>query len=291
LKTVRSNIQSTLTEIEIINEKISVGRVTKYESYAFTARLNSHKVELVTLQTDSLAALGELRQLMNIPYDQQLELATIDTAVIASLSATNISAKDYVESLLKSHPAIKQAQMDEQAAEIGVKIVKSSSWPSISVGGNVSSNYNRNQVNNNGDKVSLSNQLNDNLGQYVNLGLRVPIFSQMQTTNRIKKERINVENSRLAKTEAINTISRTAIQSINDFNSAKEKYHASKLAWEQNNLSYDMYKEKYRLGQVSSVELIAISDILNTSSMKFLQTELELFLRYQLLQLLQSYSQ
>jgi len=288
LKTVRNNIESTLNEMEIINEKIKVGKLTRYEYYPFNARLNSQKVDLVTLQNDSLSALGDLRQLMNIPFDQPIELAQVDTTILANLATVSISAKDYIDSILYSHPAIRQAQLDEEVAEIGIKIVKSNAWPSVSVGGNVSSNYNINQVNNNGDKISLSNQLNNNLGQYINIGLRVPIFSQMQTANRIKKERINTDNSRLAKTEAINSISKIGYQSINDFNSAKEKYHVSKLAWEQNQLSYEMYKEKYRLGQVSSVELIAISDILTTSSLKFLQTKLELFFRYQLLQLLKN---
>jgi hypothetical protein len=42
------------------------------------------------------------------------------------------------------------------------------------------------------------------------------------------------------------------------------------------------------LGQVSSVELLTAADILNTSTSKYLQARLEMFFRYQLLELLKS---
>jgi outer membrane protein len=288
LKSGRSNIQSTLNELDIINEKIKVGRLTKYEYYTFNARLNSQQADLVTLQNDSLGALQDLKQLVNFRYNQQIDIAPIDTTVLARLFNTNISATDYINSVLQSHPAIKQAQLDEQVAALGVKIAKSNALPSVSVGGNVASTYNINQVTANGEKIGLSNQLNNNLGQNINISLHVPIFSQMETANRVKKERINISNAQLARSEAINTITTSTLQLINDFNAAKQKYKASLSAWEQNSLSYNMYQEKYRLGQVSSVELLTAADILYTSTSKYLQAKLEMFFRYQLLELLKS---
>jgi outer membrane protein len=288
LKAARSNIENTLNEIDVINEKIKVGRLTKYEFYTFNARLNTQQADLVTIQNDSSAALQDLRQLLNVPYKQQVDIISIDPTVLTDLFATSISASDFIDAILAKHPSIKQAQMDEQVAELGVKIAKSNAYPSVSIGGNISSNYNINQVNANGDKIALSNQLSNNLGQNINIGLHVPIFSQMETANRIKKEKININNAELAKTDAINAITASTLQLINDFNAAKQKYKASFSAWEQNSLSYNMYQEKYRLGQLSSVELITAADILNTSTSKYLQAKLEMFFRFKLLELLKS---
>jgi outer membrane protein len=288
LKASRSNIQSTLTEIEIINEKIKVGRLTKYEYYTFNARLNSQQADLVTLQNDSASAVQDLKQLMNMRYNQSIDVAAVDANVVADLFTTTISASNYIDEILQKHPALKQAQLDEQVAELGVKIAKSNALPSVSVGGNLASNYNIKQVDANGDKIALSNQLNNNLGQNINISLHVPIFSQMETANRVKKERININNAQLARSETINTITTGTLQLVNDFNAAKQKYKASLAAWEENSLSYNMYQEKYRLGQVSSVELLTAADILNTSTSKYLQARLEMFFRYQLLELLKS---
>ena len=78
-----------------------------------------------------------------------------------------------------------------------------------------------------------------------------------------------------------------AVQLINDFNTAKQKYTATAAAFDQNKLSYELYYEKYKLGQISSVELLTAQDILNMATSKYLQAWLQLFFQYKMLELLQ----
>jgi outer membrane protein TolC len=79
------------------------------------------------------------------------------------------------------------------------------------------------------------------------------------------------------------------LQLINDFNTAKAKYKATSSAFVQNTLSYNLYSEKYRLGQISSVELLTAKEILNASAVKYLQAKIQLFFQFQLLELLKRY--
>ncbi|WP_169337646.1 TolC family protein [Segetibacter koreensis] len=289
LSVQRNNIQSTTKELEVVKEKINVGRLSKYEFYTFNARLNTEQADLVSIQNDSLSALQDLRQLLNFPYSEKFEIAPIDTTTLSKIITANISPEKYLEDILISHPAMKQAEMDVQAAHLGEKIAKSSFYPSLSVGGNLVSNYNIGEQDTNGGKIPLKTQLNDNLGQNIYISLSIPIFSQMQNANKVKKEKINISNAELAMQDAKNTIATNTLQIINDFNGAKQKFTAILSAWEENKLSYNLYKEKYRLGQISSVELLAARDILNTSTSKYLQAKLQLFFQYQLLELLKAF--
>jgi outer membrane protein len=285
----RNNIESTTKQLEVVNEKIKVGRVSRYEYYTFNARLNTEQADMVTIQNDSLTALQNLKQLLNLSYSEELEIAPIDPNMISMISFKNISAADLIEEILPIHPAIKQAEMNVEASRLGEKMAKGTFWPSISVGGNLVSNYNIGEENENGGKIPLDRQLNDNLGQNVSIGLTVPIFSQLQNANKVKKEKINTFNAQLAVQEAKNTVVTNTLQVVNDFNGAKQKYSAILSAWQQNKLSYNLYEEKYRLGQISSVELLAARDILNASTSKYLQAKLQLFFQFQLLELLRSY--
>ncbi|MBA4139248.1 MAG: TolC family protein [Segetibacter sp.] len=285
----RNNIESTTKELEIINEKIKVGRLTKYEYYTFNARLNTEQANLVSLQNDSLAALQDLKQLLNIQYKEKLDIAAIDTSVLSIIYTSNISSEDYIETILQKHPAIKQAQMDELVARLGEKIARGSFYPSLSVGGNLNSNYNANRTMQNGRKIPIDRQLNDNLGQNININLRIPIFSQLENASRVKRERINISNAELAIQEAQNTVVTNTLQLVNDFNASRQKYMATLTAWEQNKLSYNLYEEKYRLGQISSVELLAARDILNTSTSGYLQARLQLYFQFQVMELLKRY--
>ena len=76
------------------------------------------------------------------------------------------------------------------------------------------------------------------------------------------------------------------MQLINDFNAAKQKYIATLSAWQQNELSYDIITEKYKLGMLSSLELITSKDLLYSSLSKHLQARIDLFFKYKLIQLL-----
>ena len=284
----RNTIQTIENELEIISEKIKVGRLTKYEYYTFDARLNSEKAELISVQNDSSTAVQELKELLNLSYKEALTIAPVDTSVLSEIYDTYITADAYIDLLLQQHPAILQAEMNARAADLDVKMAKSSLFPSIAIGGDLASNYNINSEFEDGE-IPLNRQLTDNLGQNIGISLRIPVFSQKEHSNSVRKEKINVENAQLAIKEAENTVITHTLQLVNEFNAAKYKYRATLSAWEQNKLSYSLHEEKYRLGQISSVELLTARDILNASVSKYLQAKLELYFRYQLLLLLRDY--
>jgi outer membrane protein len=289
LTLVRSNIENTTKQLEIINEKIKVGRLTKYEGYTFNARLNSEHANLVSIQNDSSAAAQQLKQLLNIPYKQGVSIASIDTATLASISRATVSATEFIETILQKHPTIKEAEATEQAARLGEKIARSAYYPTLSIGGNVSSNYNIGQTANNGQKIPWNQQVNNNLGQNINVNLRIPIFSQMENAGRVQKEKINISNAKMARQQTENTIVTNTLQVVNDFNAAKQTYIATLASWQQNTLSHSLYDEKYRLGQISSVEMLASRDILNASSSRYLQARLQLYFQYQIIELLRNF--
>ena len=283
----RNNIYSTAKQLEVINEKVKVGRLTKYETYAFNGRLNTEQANLLTIQNDSSAALQDLKNLLNLSYKQEFNVPPVDTFLLAKIYSGTILTEAFVDTILLNHPAVAQARLEEQVALSGLKIAKSNLYPTLSIGGNISSNYNVDQLNTFGQKIPLSTQLNNNLGENVNVSLRIPIFSKMQNVNQIKKERINVTNAQLNTKETQNLVVTNTLQLINDFKASRLKYMATLTARDLNYLSYSMYEEKYKLGQISSIEVLAARDLLNAASSRFIQAKLEMFFRYQLLELLQ----
>jgi outer membrane protein len=286
---VKSNLRTTTHELEIVKEKIKAGRLTKYDHYAFNARLHSEQADLVTVQNDSAAALLELKQLLNLSYKQALQIAPVDTTLLAGILQTNFDAGDLVATILQRHPAIKQAQMQEQAARYGIKMARGNRVPTLSARGNLASNYNINETFADGTQLPLDQQLHDNVGQNINLSLDIPIFSKKGLINGVKKEKVNLSAAKLATQEAENAVVSNTLQLVNEFNAARQKYKATRAARQHNNLSYNLYREKHRLGQVSSVELFTARDILNASTSRYIQAKLELFFRHQLLQLLIAY--
>lgn len=285
LEIKRKGIANTQKETEAVSEKIKVGRLSKYEYYTFDGMLNTQLAELADLQNDSSNFQQALKQLLNFPFDQNLPTSSVDTGDIKAILATNINVEETGEKIIKNHPAIRLAEMNEQTARVNAKIAKAALLPSLSVGGNVVSNYNIDQEDNNG-KIALTNQLNNNLGQNVNISLRIPVFSQLQNINRIKKEKLNIANAQLGVEAERDVTTTNTLQLINDFNTSRQKYLFTQKALHQNALSYDLSRERYRLGQISSIDLFAAQNIFDTASSKFLQSKLQLYFQYEVLKLL-----
>src|SRR3954468_14262172 len=81
----RSNTAKTSKELEITTEKVKLGKVNKYELLALDARINSEQADLINVQNDSLTALQELKQLLNIPYKEEIDIEPIDTTTLLKI--------------------------------------------------------------------------------------------------------------------------------------------------------------------------------------------------------------
>ena len=283
---IRKNIEKTEAELEVTNEKIIAGKVTKNEYYLVNARFQSELADLITVQNDSLYAKEELKQLMGLNFRDEFDITPLDSSAITEIMSVQIVVPEMLEKILARHPAIGEARMDAEAVRMAVSVAKSYLYPTLSLKGSLSSNYNIGEKGTNGEKIPLYPQLDNNFGQNISLIIQVPIFSQMRNAGKIKKEKINLNNATLQIKETENIVVKNTMQLINDFNAAKQKYIATLSAWQQNELSYDIITEKYKLGMLSSLELITSKDLLYSSLSKHLQARIDLFFKYKLIQLL-----
>ncbi len=287
VSTLRRNLETTGRQLEIIAEKIRLGKSTKNEYDLITARMQTEKAELVSAQNDWQLEIRNLKQLLNIGYKDSVDILPIDTNLLSGILRREIPSGEFVSQVLEKHPAIRQVHLNERAAMVLEKASRSTLFPSFSMGVNFASNYNLNEEDANGSKIPVHNQVNNNFGQTIYAKLRVPIFSQMESRKQMRKAKINLSNSEYERIETENAITNNSLQFLNDFNSSREKYFATLSALQQNELSFAMYEEKYRLGQANSLELITAKQILNDANAKYLQAKFEVYFRYQLIQLLE----
>jgi outer membrane protein len=283
---IRKNIEKTKTELEITNEKIIAGKVTRNEYYQVNARLQTELADLITAQNDSLYAGEELKQLMGLAYTDEFDITPLDSSAITEILNVIIMVPEMLEKILSDHPAIGEARMNAEAIRMGIHVARSYLYPSLSLRGNLFSNYNIDQTGNNGEKIPLYPQLNNNFGQNISIIFKAPVFSQMHNAGKIKKEKINLNNAALQIKETENIVIKNTLQLINDFNAAKQKYIATLSALQQNDLSYSIITEKYKLGMLSSLELITSKDLLSASLTRHLHARIDLFFKHKLIQLL-----
>ncbi|WP_194777981.1 TolC family protein [Pararhodonellum marinum] len=287
-KAVSGNIKILKNELEIITEKIKVGRLTEYEAFAFEARLETEKAEMIRLNNETEIILQQLKELLNFPYDTPIALEELDISELENILYLPTSKDEVISMVVNNHPIIGQFEEQLKVSDMVLKSANRAFYPSLRLGASVLSNYSVNMGQSVTNETLIMEQVFNNLGQYISVGLSIPIFTQMQNLNRVREEKIRLHNTKLNLDDTRNSLVSNTLQLYNTFLANREKYQITLRALEKNKLSYDLQEEKYRLGRISSVELLTARDMFNASLGKFNQAKLSLYFSYQLLMLLEA---
>lgn len=192
LLVAQNKLQDTRLRIQKTEALIEADRIAQGEIYALRAQEGKEESACTQAENDLRLSLLDLAQAMEledfvsfdivIPSEEQLEGRLLP------------SNEEVYAVALQNRPELKSAQYTLQAGESALKAAKAAYSPTISAGASVGTGY----YNMNGtENDKFGKQLGDNLSSSVGLTLSVPIFTRMQTTNGVRRAKIDIENSRL----------------------------------------------------------------------------------------------
>ena len=282
---IKNNNLHTKNELDIIEEKINVGKLSKSDYYTLNTYYKSGQAALIAAENDSLNAINELKYLVGLDYKSFFMIKEIDDAEMKTILRKEYNVADVLNEVLNTHPVLQQAIFEERAADMNVKIAKGNLLPSVFFGGNIFSNYNlSNDLG--GNHLALNEQLNNNFGKTAGIVLQTPIFNNYQNRAIAEKEKINFANAGLVNKEAENEVIKNTQQLLADFIAAKQEYLLQTESLQQAGLSYEGYEEKYKLGYISSLDLTVAKDRLYAQQANCTQAKYKLYFKYKLIQLL-----
>ncbi len=189
------------------------------------------------------------RALFNLAIALQLEdyedFQVEDIQLPAQIGLTDLSVQDVIETAIANRPEIKLAELQVDAAQKDIDIAKTSSWPTLTGGYQLSTSY-FNFFGSQEDK--LFRQWYDNHNQTVYLGLSIPVFNKSNKLNieqaRQNKDLIsqNIYQQELQLTQDIQSAYFDANAAFQQFANAKTAYETAKTSEEYGKMSYDAGK-------------------------------------------------
>jgi outer membrane protein len=185
--------------------------------------LASNELTVVNSQNNLETAKLSLCQLMNIDYkpDMRVERINADTFPVDY----GMTPDKIYEISLQQLAMVKAVNLRQRSAEKAISVARGNYFPSLSLNGNLNSNYstaarqdvflNTTEVNTNNyvligstktpvvspqsnfrsDKIAYGDQLNNNLYTSISLDLRIPILNAFQVRNRVKLAKIQLQNT------------------------------------------------------------------------------------------------
>ncbi len=252
-----------------------------------------------------------LAQYMNIAYNKSIEIDR--TGFDMTIALYEGTADKIYTNAIDKLAMVKAADLRTKAAAKGIKVAAAGFYPTLSLVGQLGSNYssaastktilsvadvpsgdyvivNSNKVpvmttqtNYSSQKISYFNQYNNNLNTYFGLNLRVPIFSSFQTRTNVRLARIEekrfsylAENARIQLRQAIEQAHLNMTTAYGKYNITAEQVKAFEESFRASEI-------KFNLGAINSVEYLIVKNNLDRARVNLTIARYEYLLRTKVL--------
>ncbi len=299
LQTLLSVEQANIAKVQINQTTAQLDNTRKLVNAGSMPELNAAQLE-AQIATDSstyITATGtadqnkiQLIALLNLDEATPFNVSTPDVDKIPVPQLSELEPSYVYKLAIANQPQQQSDSMFIVANEYAVKSTRSAMYPSLSVFGQLSTNYGSTYreyssqfaadtvFTNGGDyfilpggntivkKPSYLRQIaNDNFNQAVGLQLNIPIFNGRQLRNNYERAQLNLENSKLQSRANNLTLQQNIYTAYSNSVSALAKYNASTKAVQTQQYAYDLATKRYEIGILSTIDYINIQTNLFTA--------------------------
>ena len=165
-----------------------------------------------------------------------------------------------------------EAENNLAISRLDYKIACGRLWPSISIGGGVSTGYYKN-LSSDALGTSFSRQMKDNLGEYVYASLSIPLFNFSAIKN-VRKARNNVRLAEIEREETMLKINSDYRQAVLDRDGYIKEVALMERKVASDSIAHHLNSRKYEEGMLSTFDLHTSAQTLHNSKVRLLQTRL-----------------
>lgn len=268
-----AQLQSTEKQLEYAEVRQTTGIISKADYLNIKSQHASEKASVVSAQNDLRMNYVSLMQLMNMAVSDDFQVITPEIeSIIKDKIETN--AETIYNLALGIRPDIKNAEMNIQSADLGVKIAKAEKLPSLSLSMGLGTGYNDNL-----SGVNLSDQLSNKISPSLGLSLSIPIFQRKSVKNQVTQATITADNYRLSLLEIKNDLRKSIEQACVDAKNADINYQALQEQYEAEQESYQMMEEMFGQGLINSVDFISSKNNLKSAENNLVRAKYNLVLQ------------
>ena len=246
-----------------VRREEALGLRGKADIAQFESQVAADDYELTRQQNLYRSALLTLKQVMNFPLNRTLELDT--TLPEISLVAAESDAESIFDRAKTTHPSALQAKYRFRAAQLDYKMRIGALFPDIYVQAGVNTDYI------DGYMQSFKKQFRNNRGEYVAVGMNIPIFEGLSRNTALRKSRNAMFAAREDENESLRQLHDAIEQAVMDCNGyAKEALQMQRKV-ESDSIAYRIALRQYEEGLVTPLDVQTYANTLLQSQAEYLQ--------------------
>jgi outer membrane protein TolC len=263
-------IQLSEKQLALAQLKYEAGVIAESEVFKLKTQKANEELELVNNNNKLIDNWVRLKQLMNLPIQEELVLEApaveLDSAVLSENNATEITSK-----IIDFHPLTSMSLLRQTRAKAALAVARSFRYPEL----NVEFVY-RTSSFSNLELVDQELQFDRNRNGFLRFNLIIPIFNQLNTFSRIKQAKGGLKQAGIQIDRVRNQITQEATKAINDTKTARKRVETASIALEFSKKSYEADALKFELGKINTNELNITKNQYNNAQADLIQSNYEL---------------
>ncbi|MFA5419412.1 MAG: TolC family protein [Bacteroidales bacterium] len=270
--------QVALSELQYnrMQKFVDVGRESPITVQELKSQWAGDKLNLTRAQGNMSTSLLDLKQLLRIEAGQPFNIDSITPNLLSATAVPDIDS--LFKSAVNLLPEIKQQEYLLSASEKELAVAKGGIYPSVYL----SAGYNSNFFD--GDTLRYITQLENNQNQWVNLGIRIPIFNQASVYSLKKRKQIAIENQEYELQKRKDALYSEIWKAIDELQSSRNEYQASVESREFSRLSLENVAKKMEKGLASATDFEASKQRFVSAEAALLKAKLIYIMRKQMLE-------
>ena len=266
VKVNESTLEVSRKEFERGQELFNAGSIASSDLAQLEAQVSNDNYQLVTSQTTLQNYKLQLKQLLELDGDFEMDLflpPLDDSSVLIPLPTKD----DVYQTALNLRPEIESSKLNIEASDMNIKIARAGYIPSLSLSAGIGT------TNANGNDFSFSEQVKQNWNNSIGLTLSIPIFDKRQTKSAVNKAKLQRQTSELNLMDNQKTLYKTIESLWLSANSAQQQYVAATQKLKSTQASYALVSEQFNLGMKNTVELLTEKNNLLSAQQETLQAK------------------
>uniref|UniRef100_UPI00404B4216 TolC family protein n=1 Tax=Flavobacterium sp. TaxID=239 RepID=UPI00404B4216 len=274
-----NNLVSSEKEVIRAKSRLDAGTIAISEYTEAQSQAATNKYNLITAKNNYQQYIVVLKQLLELPLLENLEIETIDQNM--SLINLELNKEDVYKNALNYLPEIKASNLNIDVNNKKLDIAKGAYLPSLSLITSLGSGYTSIK------DTNFSDQFNVNFNQRVSLSLSIPIFNRNQTKAAVKTASLNIQKAEIQKQTTEKEVYKKVELAYQNALSSQEQVIAAATAKKAAEQSYQLAQKKYELGALSTTDLVISQNTYTNSQQNYLQAKYLTILYHQLVQFYQ----
>ncbi len=271
----KEHLEASRKTLELVRRQFDLGMKSSADVAEIESQEANYDYLLITEENNLALAYIKLREIMNYPQGQPLEINT-DISIEALPSAT--SEQDLVMYALEYNPRIVASRYATEKSRINLARAKGAFSPSLYLYGGYNTSYFI-DFDNKASYDAFGTQFRNNRGSYVQLSLSIPIYTGLSRQSSKRRAQNAYHSAQLEQQSVQQAVESEVSQTWQEMQGLSKQYVQGQKKVSASQLAYDISAKKFENGLISTLDLQTAANTLLQAKSDKLRTRLQYFIK------------